>query len=492
MRSPPPARRLGLALRDRVRAACTLDTRSLALYRVALGLILVADSLLRTRDFGLMFGAEGIFPPDVLGRYNADATLWSLALVGDPQWWGGLVLTTEGVAGACLVVGCGTRLATIAAWIAVVSILRRTSPATNAGDAWLACQLFWALFIPLGAAWSWDARRQRTAQPTATSVCSIATAALILQVVAVYLGAGLAKINDSWLSGAALQRALSVHDHGTPLGMLVSHAPWLTRPLTWGVLMGEVAAPIAILLWPAPRVRTAIAATFILFHAAIWLTMSIGLFAAIGMAAWLPLLPGALWGRRDDAGTPLGLGRVASWVCAAAMVVAGASFLRSSGPWPGPLPRPLVAAVNILCLNQEWRMFGAVPPQEQWIYGRAELADGKVVDLLRGGRPLEAERPTGGFSSLEHHRWHKFFWVLPRPHVRVFAAPTAAALARRWNDVHDADEQVQSLEIRYAQETVTGSDDVRREEVLAIWPPRNAVGGSNLDRLLRSAADDPR
>ena len=492
MRSPPPARRLGLAFREQTRAAFTLDTRSLALYRMALGAILVADSLLRTRDFSLMFGPEGIFPPDVLLRYNADVTLWSLALAGDPTWWGGIVLAAEGVAGACLVAGCATRTATIAAWVAVVSILRRTSPATNAGDSWLACQLFWAMFLPLGADWSWDAGRRRGPQPAATSACSIATAALVLQVVAVYLGAGLAKFNVSWMSGAALQRALSVHDHGTPLGMLVGHAQWLTRPLTWGVLTGELAAPIILLLWPGPRVRVVIATAFILFHAAIWLTMSIGLFAAIGMAAWLPLLPSELWGRRNADGGPAGLGRTASWICAASLIVACASFLRSSGPRPGPLPRPLAAAVNILALNQEWRMFGEVPPQEQWIYGRAELADGRVVDLLRDGRPLEAERPTGGFSSLEHHRWHKFFWVLPRPHVRVFAAPTAAALARRWNDGHGADEQVQSLELRYAQETVTGADDVLREEVLAIWPPRNAAGGSNLDRLLRPATDRPR
>lgn len=483
MRPPSPVHRLGVALRDRARATFTLDARSLALYRVALGAILTADSLLRTRDFDLMFGKEGIFPPEVLLRYDADPTRWSLALAGDANLWGGIVLAVEGIAGACLMAGWLTRAATLAAWVSVLSILRRTSPATNAGDAWLACQLFWAMFLPLGACWSWDARR-REPRSGATSVLSIATAALVLQVVAVYLGAGLAKINDSWMSGAALERALSVHDHGTPLGMLVGHARWLTRPMTWAVLAGEVAAPIVLLVWPGPRIRTTIAAAFVLLHAAIWLTMSIGLFAAIGMAAWLPLLPGDLWGRRDDEGAPAGLGRAASWICGAALVVACASFLLVSGPWPGPSPRPLAVAVNLLGLNQEWRMFGEVPPQEQWIYGRAELADGRLVDLLRGGRPLQADRPPGGFSSLEHHRWHKFFWVLPRQHVRVFAAPTAAALARRWNGRHGAAEQVRSLEIRYAQETVTGADDILREEVLAAWPPRTD-GEGNLDRLLR-------
>ena len=60
-------------------------------------------------------------------------------------------------------------------------------------------------------------------------------------------------------------------------------------------------------------------------------------------------------------------------------------------------------------------MFGEVPAQEQWVYGRAELADGSVVDVLRDGRPLETVRPGGGFLTLPHHRWHKMFWELPRP-----------------------------------------------------------------------------
>lgn len=493
MSTPHPARRLGSALRDLARAAFTLDTRSLALYRMTVGAILVADCLLRTRDVSMMLGPEGVFPPHVLRRFNGDATLWSVSLLCDQAWWGAVVLAAEGVAGACLIGGCATRAATITAWVALVSILRRTSPATNAGDAWLACQLFWAMFLPWAATWSWDARRRAQrpvdAGPSASAVCTVATAALVLQVVAVYLGAGLAKLNDSWFSGAALARALSVHDHGTPLGMLVSRAPWLTRPLTWAVVVFEVAGPVALLLWPRPRLRALIAVTFMIFHALIWLTMSIGLFAAIGIASWLPLLPGGLWGRSDEAATPLRLGRAAASCCAVALMLALGSFVCCSGLRPGTMPRPLAAAVNLLGLSQEWRMFGEVPPQEQWIYGRAELADGRVVDLLRGGRPLQADRPAGGFTSLEHHRWHKFFWVLPRPHVRVFAAPTAAALARRWNEGHAAEEQVRSLELRYAQETITGADDIRREEVLATWPPRTAPGEGNLDRLLRSAAD---
>ena len=58
MTAENPARRLGTLLARWCVAAFTLDTRSLAAYRIGLGLILVADCLLRTRDFSLMFNIQ--------------------------------------------------------------------------------------------------------------------------------------------------------------------------------------------------------------------------------------------------------------------------------------------------------------------------------------------------------------------------------------------------------------------------------------------------
>jgi len=60
-------------LRQRVQHAVqrrfAIDVRSLAVFRIALGLVLVADALLRTRDFTLMFAADGVFPPPLIRDY---------------------------------------------------------------------------------------------------------------------------------------------------------------------------------------------------------------------------------------------------------------------------------------------------------------------------------------------------------------------------------------------------------------------------------------
>lgn len=468
------------------RRAFAVDLRSLAAFRIGLGLVVVADALLRTRDLGLMFAGDGMLPPTLIRSFYADPCAWSLALACDADWWGAVVLAGEAAAGLFLAAGCCTRFATVAAWVAVVSVLRRTAPATNAGDAWLACLLLWGMFLPLGAAWSCDARGGRRG-----AVISTASTMLVLQVAVVYLAAGLSKCNPAWLTGNAIRFAFSVHDHGSALGDWLFAGGWLARPLAWCVLALELAGPIVLLSWPAARVRLPVCCLFLVFHAVSCLTMNVGLFGYVGIVAWLPLLPAAAWDAyglgvgTEPAATTGAESRAGRWLCLAAGGLALVSLLHDITPWRSvPLPRAVASLVQLCCMHQEWAMFGAVQPQEQWAYARAELTDGRVIDLLRGGRPLEAERPSGGFWSLPHHRWHKLVWVLPRPQYRCFAAPMAAALAQDWNRRHPSGPRVVRLELRFARLGRTPEDDTLHDLLLAAWPPRTAAGAGNLERLL--------
>jgi hypothetical protein len=479
-----------------LRRAFSLDGRSLAAFRIAIGLLVAADALLRSRDISLMLAPDGMFPLPLLRQYLDDPWAWSLAMLVDAAWWGPFMLCLEAAAGLLLAAGCGTRVATIASWVAVVSVLRRTAPATNAGDAWLACLLFWGMFLPLASTWSWDARRgSRRGEE-----CSTATVALVLQIAVVYLAAGLSKWNDAWLSGDAIRFAMSVHDHGTPLGEWLLGTGWLARPVSWAVLALELLGPVLLLAWPAPRVRTSLVVLFMLFHLVSCATMTVGLFGYVGLAAWLAVVPREAWDLLGAHKVPACKGPGASsapescaarWACLAAGTVALVSLVHDVTPWRHtPLPRPIRSLINIPCMHQEWGMFGDVKRQEQWAYARAELANGSVVDLLRGGRPLEAERPTGGFTSLPHHRWHKLFWVLPRAEQRIFAPAIAAALARQWNARHPPSDGVLFLEIRFARLGRTSTDDTLHELLLATWPPRDHAGRGNLERLLDGPEPD--
>ena len=484
-----------------------LDTRSLAAFRIGLGLILVADAVLRCRYFRLMFTPEGMFPHDALHAFSPSAANWSLAFLLDATWWDGLILDLEGVAGIMLAAGFQTRLAVIIAWVALVSVVRRTAPATNAGDLWLTTLLLWGWFLPLGSRWSLDAARRH--QPCSESHFSVASVALTLQIMVVYLAAGLSKCNATWLSGTAVRDALSVHDHGTPLGAWLVQLPAVEKLAGAAVLSLELAGPVLFLLLPWPRLRGAIALSFLTFHGLVGLLMSVGLFAAIGIAAWLALVPGVVWDqlsrlmptRRSTAAFARArnapargafceaLKAAANAACVGLLVLAAADATVRLLPWQPPLPAAIQTAIDLACLRQDWEMFGTVLQQEQWTYARGLLADCSEVDLLRDGQPLERERPGGGFTSLPHHRWHKLLWVLPKPPMRVFSPRIAGALAADWNANHPPEKQLRRLEICFARLTATSSSGVTEpgvlhELVVATWPPRNATGAGNLDRWL--------
>lgn len=478
--------RLGAGLAAWAGRAFSLDPRSLALYRVGLGGLLVADCLLRGRDFSLMLAPDGILPPDLVRRSFADAGHWSLALIRDAAWWNGTVLGLEGLAGVLLVCGIRPRLATIIGWVAVVSLIRRTATATNAGDLWLACQLLWASFLPLGSRWSLDGRRGTGGFPPA-AVLSVATAALVLQLGAVYLGAGLAKCNAGWFTGVALQRSLSVHDHGTPLGETIGAIPWLVTPLQWAVPLVELAVPLVLLGRPSPRARLALVVLGISFHVGVGCIMSLGLFPAVGIVAWLPLIPAAAWpaSTRGASERVAGLGLGPSCGCGFVAALAGAAFVWHSILGASePLPRPLDALVSLACVPQQWRMFGTVRDRIQWVTCRATLADGRVVDPLRAGRPAVAGPPEGGFTSLPSHRWHRFLWRLPEPAARRFGSPAAAAIARHWNARHGPEAQAVTVELRVGWTEVTSGEDTLREALIASWPLRSPTGNGGLDRFL--------
>lgn len=464
-----------------------LDVRSLSAGRMMLGAILVIDAIVRSARASDTLAPDGLLPPDLVRRFVGHPWGWSLAFVHDGETWGRTVLMVEGISGVLLAAGLVTRFATMLAWVALVSVVRRTAPMTNAGDVFLACLLFWGLFLPLGSVWSLDARR-RQGGTAAKEVRGIGVRALVLQVCAVYLSAGLGKCNETWWSGDAVAYALSVHDHGTPLGDAVAASGLPAKLLSWATLLLELAGPALLFV---PAARTPLVLLFVGFHVAIALTMDVCLFPWVGLAAWTMLLPGAFWSRLGGDAPPLDAivaprspaGRLA---CSAALGLAAASFAHANGPWNDrPAPVGIRHAVALTMLEQDWRVFGALRRQRQWTYAEATLNDGSVIDLLRGGRPVERVLPAGGFHSIGDQRLQKLLWELPKPDRRVFAAAIAARLAHAWNVSHPEEKRVDSLELRGARRIGSTDAGSVQDVLLASWPERSRGGGGNLDRFLR-------
>ena len=209
-----------------VRSAAQLDRESIAAFRIAAGCVLVADALLRSRDFWLFFSAEGIFPLNTLQAY-LEPGCWSLNFLNEGLWWQGTMLAAEAAAGLSLIAGYFSSVSCFVAWIVWTSILRRTEPAANAGDYWMACLLYWGMFLPLGDIFSIDSLPKKKKED---ATISLASAAFLTQVLVVYLYAGISKLHGDWLNGSAVGYVLSVHDHGTWVGEFLNTCLLYTSP----------------------------------------------------------------------------------------------------------------------------------------------------------------------------------------------------------------------------------------------------------------------
>lgn len=155
------------------------------------------------------------------------------------------------------------------------------------------------------------------------------------------------------------------------------------------------------------------------------------------------------------------------------------------------MPAGLRHAVQLTFLEQDWRVFGEIRPQRQWVYGRADLANGATVDILRRGRPLETVLPAGGFHSLGDQRLQKLLWELPKPDHRAFAPSLATGLVKAWNASHPPGEQIVALEIHGARMVMAPRADTIQDVLMATWPPRSPTGRGNLERFLRDDGAPP-
>ena len=137
-----------------------LDVRSLAVFRVGLGLLLLTDVLTRVQHLDAHYTDAGVLPLSVLLRQQWNNGWWSLhALSGDAglQW---LLFGLAAVFAVQLVLGWRTRVAHVASWVLLASAQARNPLVLQGGDDLLRLVTFWSMFLPLGATWSLDARRE--------------------------------------------------------------------------------------------------------------------------------------------------------------------------------------------------------------------------------------------------------------------------------------------------------------------------------------------
>ena len=264
------------------------ETSSLALFRIAFGLIaIVWTATLIPNLFIFFFGPRGILPSNVAlspGEWGI------LAISHSPALLIAVFAVTLGAAVA-LTMGFYTRIAAVLLWIGIVSFEQRNPLVTNSGDGVIRTLAFFCVLAPAGAALSVD--RLRKAPGRFWEIPARAPWALRLiqiQISIGYLSAVWHKAQDElWANGTAVSYALRIQDiHRMPTPPFVTHSVILINLLTYGTLAIELS--LGVLIWNRVA-RPWVLALGVCLHLGIDSSLLIGFFSYTMLAAYLAFVP---------------------------------------------------------------------------------------------------------------------------------------------------------------------------------------------------------
>ena len=465
-------------MRTRLLKIFELDPRSLAVFRMGLGTLLLVDLAIRSTDLVAHYSDAGMAPRSVVIAHRFAGQIWFPHFASGSCYYQAVLFAIAGITAICLTLGCKTRVATVVSWFLLVSLHHRNPLVINGGDVLLRMLLFWSMFLPLADRWSldlWWKRRKRYVETEPAwygcPIGSMATACLMFQIAAMYWTSGYWKLTGVWLQPDGLLQILHFDTYARAPAYVLLNFPQLLTYMGYGILWMEFLGPCLIFLpvWNQPFRMVAIT-TFFFVHLGIEMTLTVGLFSFVCWVAWLPLLPPDFWdswlretkrpaGRTDAnasiVGTATGVKRwlvsILPVVCLV-IIVAG-NFALASGPVVSSPSSRLFG--DLLLFSQKWSLFSNPPRRDGWYVMAADLPNGEVIDLLRDGAPadwISYAKPVYIYLRSTNHRWRKFYRQLMKNSSYDFREPLCRHLVHRWNRSHSQDKKVVHVSLYFMEE----------------------------------------
>jgi len=438
-----------------LREAFGIDVRALAAFRIGLGLVVGAEVVDRAVAFTAHYTEAGVLPLAVLREHFVFQP--TLLRLSDAPLLGLGVFVAAGLAALAMALGWHTRVATVVAFVSIASIQARNPVINHHGDFLMRALLMWAVFLPLGAFASLDARRQRGGSGPPV-VCSVATAALLVQGMFLYLVVAVSKLQyDIWWRGDALYAVLHKDSYVRPLGEWLLGFPELVAVLSWAAMLVEASLPILLFLpWRRDVSRTLAVLLATGFQLGIFAVATIGTFQPLSILALVPFLPSAVWDRlRLPAlpslapAAPRGVASsVATALVAALLLYTVASNAVALQKQEVRLPEPLATLGYGLGLEQRWRMFANAGTTPQgWHLAVGRLPDGRWVDLVRGTVTTNPTRPPHYSTQIRNNAWRIYWSQISRSTGKPIRPAFGEYLCRDWNQSVGPGARVDRVEV---------------------------------------------
>lgn len=444
-----------------------IDARSLAAFRIGLGLVLLWELTTALLNGGAFYSDSGVVPTGILAGLNESPWIVSLHSMSGTTGWPILLITLQIIAAFCFLVGYRTQVAIVCTWALLCSLQGRNPAILHGGDTVLRLLCFWAIFLPTGARWSSDAVKKRFGAGDDRPLFSAATLALLFQTALIYWITAMLKYGNEWTrDGTAVYYALSADQFVKAPGLWLLSFPELCRWLTFGTWWLEILGPfVAFSPWKTAFWRVVIVAAFMSLHLGFALCLRLGPFPLIMMIAWMPFLPASFWDRLIPGSVSThsqsdkrpwyqhGLVQIPALLCLIYVVLWN---LRSTDykRWSGVFPSWLNPFGYALRLDQYWALFAPKPlTDDGWLVLEATLADGSKVDLLRNGQPVSYDKPALISAEYPDYKWQKLEINLYLRQFQSVRAPFARYFMTRWNEAQPPDRRITSWVLNYMRET---------------------------------------
>ena len=404
---PPLAR-----LRQRYLA---FDPRTLGLFRLAFGALLLVDLLRRVPVLVPFYTNEGVLTNHYALYHPISRHVISLFYAFSTPGEVACAFAVTFAVFFCFFVGWHTRLAQVASFVLLVGLHGRDIFIENGGDVIMCLAMAWTLPLPLGRRFSVDAWR-RAELPDVNSVYSLAAPAILLQLVAIYLLNAIAKSGPTWKEGSAVYYVLHQERLVSSFGVFLrEHVPLkMLTVFTWATLATEYLAPLVLLflLWWRPARWAAMLGLWML-HLGLWLSTNLFQFQLTMICLPLLFLDGEDWSRlesllrraRQSPVEPVAERRWNGWLGEAwvvlLMIACGSQLLVENPSLVNSVhisqPPALQAVVEYGRLFQGWKMFAPDAPRDNGVLVVDALTTtGEHVDPLTGEAPRFEVAPPGG------------------------------------------------------------------------------------------------
>ncbi len=255
-----------------------VDLRALAMMRIGVGLLLLADLWMRAPDVVAWLTDGGVLPRDLSMQFS-NSYRWSLYWLNGSELWATSLMAIAALFAVMLVLGLRTRIASVASFILLVSLHNRNPLLLQGGDNLMLLMVFWGCFLPWGQRMAIDASMVK--EPTKNNrLLNVVTVAFVIQVLSVYFFSALLKTGSAWVEdGTAIYYAL----HNDLFALNLAHywrdIDWLTHGLTNFVWWLELVGPLLAL---SPlffvRLRTLMVLAFIAMEVGFILICVLGYF----------------------------------------------------------------------------------------------------------------------------------------------------------------------------------------------------------------------